>query len=131
MTLNYDFTAQDLASMREAQYGHMQDSGYFQALTRTYNSYGEEVNFWTDIGSEISCGLEMMSGSEIQASDKTIVEYDAVLRVAINELPSELYRFRVTKRHKESLATPLVFDIVSPVQRGVSGNRILLKKVST
>lgn len=131
MTLDYDFTAQDLTAFREAQYGHMQDAGYFQALTRTFNTYGEEVNSWADSGSEVSCGLEMMSGAEMRRQDKTIVTYDAVLRIQVTELPSELKRFRVTKRHGETLATALVFDILSPVRRGPSGNRILLQKVST
>lgn len=131
MSLNYDFTAQDLTSFREAQFGHMQDAGYFQALTRTYNTYGEPLDSWADTGSEIDCGLEMMNGSETRGTDKTVVTYDAVLRIAVTEYPSEMRRFRVTKRHGETLTTPLVFDIISPVQRGVSGNRILLQKVST
>lgn len=131
MTLDYKFTQSDLSAMREIQNGHMMDAGYFQALTRTYNTYGEEINSWADTGSEVSCGLEMMSGAEMRRQDKTIVQYDAVLRVAVTEMPSELRRFRVTKRHGETLATPLVFDIISPVQRGPSGNRILLQRVST
>jgi hypothetical protein len=73
----------------------------------------------------------MRSGSEMQRDNKTVVQYDAVLRIQVTEIPSEMKRFRVTKRHGETLATPLVFDIVAPVQRGPSGNRILLNKVST
>jgi head-tail adaptor len=127
----YDFTAADLTSMREAQYGHMMDAGYFQALTRTYDTYGEQIDSWADTGSLVDCGLDMRSGSEMQRDNKTVVQYDAVLRIQVTEIPSEMRRFRVTKRHGETLTTPLVFDIVAPVQRGPSGNRILLNKVST
>ena len=129
--MTFDFTAADLTSMRSAQTGHMMDSCYLQALTQTFNTFGEEVNSWADSGSEIDCGLDMSPGSETRGTDKTVVKYDAILRIAITELPTELKRIRVTKRFGETLTTPLIYDIVSPIQRGPSGFRILLNKVST
>ena len=130
MTLDYSFSAEELAGMREAQTGHMLDSCYLQAVTQTFNTFGEEVNSWADSGSEIDCGLDMRPGSEVRATNKTVVQYDAVLRIAITELPTELKRVRVTKRFGETLTTALIYDIVSPIQRGPSGFRILLNKVS-
>jgi head-tail adaptor len=129
--MSFDFTAADLTSMREAQTGHMMDTCYIQALTQTFNTYGEEINSWADSGSAIDCGLDMRSGSETRGTNKTVVQYDATLRIAITELPTELKRIRVTKRHGETLTTPLIYDIISPIQRGPSGFRILLNKVST
>jgi head-tail adaptor len=127
----FDFTTDELALMREAQTDHMMDECYIQALTQTFNSFGEEINSWADSGSAIACGLEMQAGSETREDDKTVVMYDAVLRIAITDVPAETKRIRVVKRHNETLSTPLVYEIRSPIQRGPSGNRILLNKVNT
>lgn len=125
------FTAADLANMREAQTDRMQDACYIQALSQSTNSFGEVVNSWADSGSEIACGLDMRAGSERREADKTVVMYDATLRLSITASVDETKRIRVTKRFAESLTTPLVFDIAAPVQRGPSAIRILLNKVST
>jgi head-tail adaptor len=127
----FDFSTDDLTLMREAQTDHMMDECYIQALTQTFNSFGEEINSWADSGAAISCGLEMQAGSETREDDKTVVMYDAVLRIAITDVPAETKRIRVTKRHGETLSTAIVYEIRSPIQRGPSGNRILLNKVST
>jgi len=128
---DFSFSAADLTAMREAQTDHMMDTCYIQVLTQTFNTFGEEINTWADSGSAIDCGLEMQAGSETHGTDKTVVQYDAVLRISITDVPSETQRIRVTKRHAETLTTPLVYEIASPIQRGPSGNRILLRKVST
>lgn len=128
---DFNFTSDELTALREAQTDHMMDTCYIQALTQTFNTFREEVDSWADSGSAIDCGLEMQAGSETRESDKTVVVYDAVLRIAITDVPSETQRIRVTIRHGETLSTPLVFEVISPIQRGPSGNRILLRKVST
>lgn len=127
----FDFSTEDLTLMREAQTDHMMDECYIQALTQTFNSFGEEINSWADSGAAIACGLEMQAGSETREDDKTVVMYDAILRIAITDVPAETKRIRVVKRHGETLSTPIVYEIRSPIQRGPSGNRILLNKVST
>jgi head-tail adaptor len=124
------FTSTDLTNMRLSQTDRMQDKCYLQARSVTPNSMNEQVESWADTGSEISCGLEMKSGSESHRPENVVVQYDAVLRLPITTTVTELQRIRVTKRYAEALATPLVFDIVSPIQRGPSAIRILLKKVS-
>lgn len=123
------FDTSDLTNMRTAQTDHMLDECYIQALTQTTNTFGEVVNSWADSGSAIACGLDMRPGSETRNANKTIVQYDAVLRLAITTTVDETQRIRVTKRFGESI-TPLVFDILSPIQRGPSGIRLLLNKVS-
>lgn len=125
------FTSTDLANMRLAHTDRLQDACYLQVRSTSANTFGELIESWVDTGSEIACGLEMKAGSETRGIDKTVVNYDAVLRLPVTSAVTELYRIRVTKRHTESLSTPLVFDIVSPIQRGPSGIRILLNKVST
>jgi head-tail adaptor len=123
------FTSADLTNMRGAQTDHMLDECYIQALTQTTNTFGEVVNAWSDSGSALACGLDMRPGSEERGPQKTIVQYDATLRLAITNLTEETQRIRITKRFGESI-TPLVYDIAAPVQRGPSGIRILLNKVS-
>lgn len=125
------FTSADLANMRSAHTDRLQDKCYIQALTVTPNSMNEQVKSWADTGSEISCGLEMNPGSEEYGVDKVVLQYDAILRLPITTSIDETQRLRVTKRYAETLSTPLIFDIVSPIQRGPSGIRILLRKVST
>jgi len=127
--MSFDFTASDLASMRDAQTGHMMDTCYIQALTQTTNTFGEVVNSWADSGSAVDCGLDMKPGSEVRGTNKTVVQYDATLRLAITTTIDETQRIRVTKRFGESI-TPIIYDIVSPIQRGPSGIRLLLNKVS-
>lgn len=123
-------SAKDLTVIRGTQVQSLPDTCYLQALAKTTNTYGEIVDSWADSGSAIACGLEMKSGSEKRKPDNVVITYDAILRLAITEMPTETKRVRVTKRHGESV-TAIIFDIVSPVQRGASGNRILLQKVST
>jgi head-tail adaptor len=122
-------SAKDIKTIRATQVTSLPDTCYIQALTQATNSYGEITESWADSGAAIACGLEMQPGSEIRKSDKTVLTYDAILRVAITELPTEAKRIRVTKRHNESI-TAIIYNIASPIQRGASGNRILLNKVN-
>ena len=128
MSLDYDFTAADLTDMRAAQDGHMMDTGNIQPITLTTDSYGQVVESWPSNSADIACGLDMRSGSERHGIDKVIVEYDATVRLPIGTAINLQDRFRVTKRHNETLTTALTFDIIAPIQRGASGIRLLLRK---
>ena len=130
MTLDFAFTDADLTSMRDMQDAHMLDTGLVQAVTVTGDTFGQQVESWTD-GSTIACGLDMRPGSERHGTDKTIVEYDATVRLPIETTVDLRDRFKVTKRFGEALATALVFDIVAPIQRGPSGIRLLLRRRET
>lgn len=125
------FTTTDLSNMRSAHIDRLQDTCYLQARTVTPDSMNQQVESWADTGSALSCGLEMKAGSETQLLEKTLVVYDAILRLAIADVPTEVQRVRVTKRYGETLTTAMIFDIASPIQRGPSGIRILLTKVTT
>lgn len=122
------FTAAELANFRTEQTGHMADTGYLQVYTRTLNSFGEPAVTYTESLTSTACGLDMRPGSERHMADKTVAQYDATVRLPITATPSPLDRIRITARFGEALATPLVFDILSPIQRGPSGIRLLLKK---
>lgn len=125
------FSSDDLTGMRTAQTAHMMDSCKLQACVQTTNSMGEEVETWPVDGDEISCGLDMRPGDERHGVDMSVLTYDARLRLAITQTPDAKDRVKITKRYGEALGTPLVYDIVGPIQRGPSGIRLLLKRVET
>lgn len=131
MTLDYSFVAADLTALREAQDGHMLDTGNLQPITVTADTFGQQVETWPSNSTAIACGLDMRPGSERHGIEKTVVEYDATVRLPLSTAPDLRDRFRVTKRFGETLGTSLVFNIVAPIQRGPSGVRLLLKRVTT
>lgn len=128
---DFSFSASELAAMREAQTDHMLDTGNIQPISTSTDSFGQVVESWPTNSSDISCGLDMRPGSERRESDKTVITYDATVRLPITTSVDLRDKFRVTKRFGESLSTPLVFEIVAPIQRGPSGIRLMLRIVST
>ena len=128
MTLDYSFTANDLTAMREAQDGHMLDTGNVQPVTLAFDSFGQQTETYSSDSASIVCGLDMRPGSERHGNEKIVIEYDATVRLPISTSVNITDRFRVTKRFGETLATALVFDIVAPIQRGPSGIRLMLRK---
>lgn len=123
------FTSSQLEMMRTAQEDHMQDTGYRMVHSRTYNSLHEAVEGWTVSTTPTACGIEMKSGGETNKETMTLIQYDAILRLPINTVIDFKDRFRLTKQNGEAI-TAIDYEIVSPVQRGPSCIRLLLKKVS-
>lgn len=127
--MSYQFTSDELADLRTAQTGHMLDTGNMMPVTVTQDSFGQMVETWTTNGADVACGLDMRPGSERHGTDMTVVAYDATVRLAITTSVDLRDRFRVTKRFGETLSSALIFDIVSPIQRGPSGIRLMLRRV--
>lgn len=129
--MSYQFTAADLTAMRAAQVGHMLDVGNVQPVTVVKDTMGQMVETWSSNSADIVCGLDMRSGSERHSTNNTVVEYDATVRVPLTTVVDIRDRFRVTKRFGETLGEALVYDIVSPPQRGPTAIRLLLRRVET
>lgn len=125
----FSFTADELAYLRATQDGHMMDTCVIQTHAYTDNTYNEQVESWKD-GKETACGLEMTAGNERHGSDASTLVYDATLRLPIGTTANIKDRIKITKRHG-AVITPIIFDVVGTVQRGSSGNRILLKVLET
>jgi len=123
-----DFSAAELTNMRTTQTGHMMDTCKISVQSASVDSFGQMVETWTD-GSEMDCGLDMRPSSERRGANYTATEYDATLRLAITAAITSKDRVSVTKRFGETLGTALVFEVVSPIQRGPSGIRVLLRRV--
>jgi head-tail adaptor len=124
------FSSSELANMRSAQTGHMLDTCLIQTYGRTINSFGEPAETWTDAVGTTACGLDMRPGSETWGADKTVVTYDATLRMPIPTTIDVKDRVKVTKRFDEAI-TAQVYEIYGPIQRGPSGIRLLLKRIET
>lgn len=127
----YQFTAAELSDMRTAQDGHMLDVGNMQPVSVSGDTFGQQVESWPSNSADLACGLDMRPGSERHGADKTVVTYDATVRLPIGTAVALRDKFRVTKRFGETLGTALIFEIVAPIQRGPSGIRLLLKRVET
>ena len=124
------FSTADLTNMRVAQDDHMMDTCKFGTATQTADSHGQLIETFA-YGADVICGLDMRPGSERHGTDKTVVNYDATIRLPIAYAPDSIDRVRVTKRHGEALGVALTYNIVGPVQRGPSGVRLLLKIIET
>jgi len=125
------FTSADLQNMRIAQNEHMQDICNILARTAgTLNEYNEQDAPTYATRSISACGLDMKSGAERNNASNTVVNYDAVLRLPLSTKIDETDRIEVTARYAEYPDT-LTFEIVSPIQRGPSGIRVLLRKIVT
>lgn len=122
------FSAADLTNMRATQDIHMMDTGVRMVQSSSVNDFGETIETFTAAVTAIACGLEMRSGNETNQTDKTVIQYDAVLRLPIGTTIDPKDRWKITKRFGETV-TNITFQIVSPIQRGASGIRVLLKKV--
>ena len=120
------FPAADLLNMRATQDNHMMDVCNLGTATQTADSYNQQVETLA-YGADVVCGLDMRPGSERHGVDKTLVMYDATLRLPIASAPDPIDRVKVTDRFGEALAVDLVYSIVGPIQRGPSGVRLLLK----
>ena len=124
------FSATDLANMRATQVEHCMDTCKFGTATQTADSHGQLIETFA-YGADVICGLDMRPGSERHGTDKTVVNYDATIRLPIASAPDSIDRVRVTKRHGEALGVALTYNIGGPVQRGPSGVRLLLKIIET
>ncbi len=108
----------------------MMDTCKFGTCTQTADTHGQLVETFA-YGADVVCGLDMRPGSERHGVDKTVLEFDATIRLPIASAPDPKDRVKVTKRFGEALGTELVYNIVGPIQRGPSGIRLLLKIIET
>ena len=124
------FSATDLTNMRACQDEHCMDVCKFGTATQTADTFNQLVETFA-YGADVVCGLDMRPGSERHGVDKTLLVYDATIRLPIASAPDPIDRVKVTTRFGEALGTDLVYSIVGPIQRGPSGVRLLLKIIET
>ncbi|OGO12732.1 MAG: hypothetical protein A2Y53_04875 [Chloroflexi bacterium RBG_16_47_49] len=123
------FDADDLTGMRSTQDGHMQDECVTQARVQTADTYNQLIDTYPVDSAAIICGLDMRPGIERHMPDGNTVTYDATIRLPIATVVLTTDRIKITKRFGETLAVPLVYEIMSPIQRGPSGLRYALRRL--
>jgi hypothetical protein len=120
----------DLSRMQATQEAHMPDTCHRWAFSSAADEYNQQVESWTENGTDIVCGLEQEVGTERVGQDKVVVSYDATIRLPIAQ--AEVWSVRdqltITKRFGSAI-TPIKYSVVAPVQRGPSGIRLLLQKL--
>lgn len=123
------FTASELDGMTDAQEEHMMDECILRVYTGSQDTYGEINATYAD-GITIKCGLEMKGGEIRSAADKTVIFYDAKIRLPKTFSFSLHDRIKITKRFNTAI-TPIEYAIISTHSIGPSGMRLLLQKVAT
>jgi hypothetical protein len=124
-------TQAELDGMRQTQTDHMNDECKILTYSETRDSFGQLIATYTPASTSTPCGLEMKGGIISDDASKTIVEYDATLRLSYNVSFSLKDRIEITKRFGEALSPTLVYSVLSPVALGPSGIVVRLKKVET
>lgn len=135
MSLDFSFTPDELEGMRDEQTGHMLDMCVILTYAEgTLNEFNEaDAPTFTE-SAPVECGLEMVSDMRSTArrfnEEMTVIQYDAVLRLPLHTPITEKDHIRIVARFGEMHNT-LDYEIVSPIQRGPSGIRFLMRKVVT
>ena len=120
------FTTDEIDSLRDSAEAHMLDVGRRKILSTSISSIGEEVRSYAN-GSETICGVEMEAGEEKRGVKMTTVVWDAQLRLPVSFVINEKDRFEVTSFRGEVVT--ILFEVVSPIQKGISANRVKLQRV--
>lgn len=130
MSNDFAFTTDDLAMMRETQTDHMLDECVVLSYAAgTRNEFNEaDAPSYTD-SDPMPCGLDMRPSSERHGQEMTAIQFDATLRLPINTEVKETDRIRIISRFG-LYPGELTYEIVSPIQRGPSGIRVILRKVT-
>ena len=133
------FSPSDISKMRATQVTSLLDLCIIERYTRTINEFGEPISDYVDDGIdaygdcldggdaiETECGFEPKAGREQEGQDYTKVEHDGIIRLPIETLITAQDRVRIVQRHGEDII-PVTYEIVSPIQRGISGIRLVVK----
>lgn len=120
--------SEQLAHFRERQLLSLMDTCHRMTHSYTSNDTNEQIDTYTEVNTDIACGLDDKPGRENRRDKDTIVSYDAIIRLQITIDWNVKDRIKITKRFGENI-TPIIYDIVSPAQKGPSGVRFQLKKV--
>ena len=123
------FTTDDIEFMRDCQNAHMMDTCVIQARVLTVDTFGEMVETFPADSLPVYCGLDMSPGSERHMPNGAVITYDAAIRLPIGTVVNPVDRIKITKRFQETLAVPLVYEVMSPLQQGVSGLRFALRRI--
>lgn len=126
------FAPAELTHLRTVQGDAMQDTCIVERFVGDLDEYGAPTETYTP-GAPIHGGFDPTSRGkrEYRRADGTIAVVDAALRLSIADgtaLDSR-DRIRITHRHGELLAQPLIFGLDGPPERGATGVVLRLVRV--
>lgn len=116
----------ELEGLRATQEAAMLDTCVLMSYGETLDSIHHPVPTWTD-GPLSICGLDMTGGSEQRGSQRTLVRWDAKLRLPLDTNIQLKDRVRIVLRFGRPCA-PIVYDVAGPTEQGPSGLVVPLKK---
>lgn len=122
------FSIDELEAMQETQVSAMMDSCVLMRYSEAADALNAMIPRWTD-GPTSMCGVDMRGGEERTGDGRVIVKWEAMARLPINTILDLRDRIRIVARFRVPLDTPIVYQIVAPVQQGPSGLRVKLLKV--
>lgn len=123
-------SATQLAQMQAASEDLFHDTCVLQTYTiGAQDAMGASTITYTD-GSAIPCGFYATGGSESARADLTVATLDAIVRLPVATIVDVRSRVKITKRFGTTLATALVFEILSQ-RRGAANVELDLKAVTT
>lgn len=127
------YTAAELAALRDTQAAFMFDACQVGTVTDTQDAIGDEVAGVPSYGTEVACGIEMLSGgsrTEWRSGALTIVSADARLRLPHGTAVTVTSVVKVTKRQGVAI-TPIVYEVTGEPAIGATGIVCYLRKVTT
>ena len=107
----------------------MMDTCVIQARVQTVDAFGQMVETFPVDSAATICGLDMRPGVERHTSEGNTVQYDATIRLPVGTVIVPTSRVKITERFGETLAVPLVYEVMSPLQQGPSGMRFALRRL--
>lgn len=122
------FSAEELTRMRAAQAEAMQDVCVWMDYAEMPDAINHPVPSWTD-GAIAACGLEVLGGREQRGDRRTVVYWDAVLRLPVTFDFDLRDRVRITRQFGEVVVNPVVYDVAGPADIGPSGMLVRLRQV--
>ena len=129
------FSEDQLAAMRATQALVMGHACQVGTIATTQNSIGELVAAAPAYGRELACGFQMLAptaiGAEFRTADGSVVRADAVLRLPYGTAVTTSDVVKVTKRHGETITSPLVYEVLGLPAVGASGILCYLRQVTT
>lgn len=122
------FSPGELDDMRDVQEAHMMDSCLIAEPSVTTDDYNNEVESynWT-AAPQSPCGFDADPKPEVL---NQVPMSEVVIRLPHDTEISNRARIRITKRFGEREDNPITYSVVGMPEKGPSGLRVWLKKVT-
>lgn len=123
-------TAGQLARMQAAAVASMWDTCVRLVYSGSQqDDYGRDIAVYTPQSPALVCGFNATAHREVMV-DSQVALTDAVVRLPIDTVLSNLDRIRITHRHGVALTDAVDYEILGEPARGPSGLVVLLRLVT-